>query len=217
VDGVKMSKSLGNFLTIKDALRRYRPQAIRYFILTGHYRNPIDFSEAALESAARGWERLVGPVQVVRERLQSGQAPQGGDEGLLSTLAEYRTRFIAAMSDDFNAPAAIAVLFEFSRLVNTLLYPPEAGSQPGPAASRGTLEAVEALYRELAGDVLGILPAATAQGGSAQREADLIRLLIELRAQARQDKNWALSDSIRDRLAEMGIALQDGKEGTTFR
>ncbi|MBI4770476.1 MAG: cysteine--tRNA ligase [Chloroflexi bacterium] len=216
VDGVKMSKSLGNVLTIKDALQRYRPQAIRYFNLTGHYRNPIGFSEAALEGAARGWERLVGPVQAVRERLQSGQAPPGGDEGLLGALAEYRTRFIAAMNDDFNAPAAIAVLFELSRLVNTLLYPPEADGQPGPAAGRGTLEAVEALYRELAGDVLGILPATTALGGSAQREADLIRLLIELRAQARQDKNWALSDSIRDRLAEMGIALQDGREGTTW-
>ena len=221
VNGVKMSKSLNNFIRIKDALETYRPEALRYFMLSGHYRNPVDFSEVALRGAARGWDRVIAPARTVRERLLSEELAEGSDEAFLRVLEEYKAGFVAAMNDDFNAPAALAVLFELTRTVNSLLHPEEDGggaSQPG----RGTLEAIDALYRELAGGVLGILPEAGRGGqadreGLAEREAGLIRLLIELRTEARQNKNWALSDTIRDRLAYLGVILEDGKEGTRWR
>jgi cysteinyl-tRNA synthetase len=210
LDSVKMSKSLGNTLTIKDALKRWKPEALRFFILSGHYRNPIDFSDEALEAAARGWERAISPALAVRNRLRSPGLPDGSSSDVASALAEIRADFVAAMDDDFNSPAAIAALFELSKLTNTLL---NAEATPGRAA----LEAVAALYDELGGQVLGLLPRASVATGSAEREAGLIRLLIEMRAEARQRKDFAASDKIRDRLREIGVTLEDGKSGTTWK
>ncbi len=211
LDSVKMSKSLGNTLTVKEALERWQPEAIRYFILSGHYRGPIDFSDEALEAAARGWERAVSPAQAIRERLRSPDLPAGGAEALSAALTDVHTRFVEAMDDDFNTPVAISVIFELSRLANTLL---KAEAPPG----RGALEAVLRVFEELAGQVLGVLPRQTAGGrGDAEREAALIRLLISMRAEARQRKDFAQADSIRDRLKEIGVTLEDGKDGTTWK
>ncbi len=112
------------------------------------------------------------------------------------------------MDDDFNAPAALAVLFDFTREVNSGL-----AMEKGPG--REDLEAFARLYRELAGDVLGVLP--KKGSGSGDRESPLIRLLADLRNEARARKEWALSDSIRERLSRMGIILEDGKDGTTWK
>jgi cysteinyl-tRNA synthetase len=209
VNGIKMSKSLGNFITIKDALRDYRPEAIRTFVLSGHYSNPIDFSREALDAAQRGWERLYGAVSLVRERLRD--APEGEDgAGFLSLLDEHRARFVEAMDDDFNAPVALSVLQGLTREVNTLL-----GS--GEPVGRRTLEAIEGLYRELGGDVLGIIPAETATSADAALQDGLIRLLIELRADYRAARDFAHADAIRDRLAELGVTLEDRPDGTTYK
>jgi cysteinyl-tRNA synthetase len=211
LDGVKMSKSLGNVLTITDALRRWRPEAIRLFTYSAHYRSPIDFSEEALEAAARGWERAIGPALVVRQRLRSPSLPEGGAADVAPALADFKQRFVEAMSDDFNIPVAVSVLFDLAKLANTLLA-------AEPPAGRGALEAVEALYRELAGQVLGLLPeTASANGANAEREAELIRLLIELRAEARARKDFAASDRIRDQLKALGVILEDGKGGTSWK
>jgi cysteinyl-tRNA synthetase len=210
VDGVKMSKSLGNFTTIKDALKRYKPEALRFFILSGHYRNPIDFSDTALEAASKGWERLTAPALAVRERLRSPATGAGASGDVASLVAETKRRCLEALDDDFNAPMTIAALFDFSRSVNTFL---NAEAQPGQAA----LEAIDGLYREIGGQVLGIVPASTATGASAEREAALIRLLIELRAEARQHKDFALADSIRERARQLGVLLEDGKDGTIWK
>jgi len=210
VDGVKMSKSLGNFLTIKEALKRYKPEALRFFILSGHYRNPIDFSEGALEAARLGWERLVAPALAVGERLRSPALPDGASGEITGSVAETRSRCLAALNDDFNAPAAIAALFDFSKVVNTLLNAETAPARPA-------LEAIDTLYRELGGQVLGIIPEQALSAVNAEREAGLIRLLIEMRAQARQRKDFAQSDAIRDRLRDLGVVLEDGKEGTVWK
>src|SRR5579859_1706764 len=211
VNGVKMSKSLGNFTTIKDALKRYKPEALRFFILSGHYRNPIDFSDGALEAASKGWERLVAPALAVRERRRSPATAAADSAGEVTALvAEARQRCLEALDDDFNAPVAIAALFDFSRSVNTLL---NAATPPGQAA----LEAVDGLYREIGGQVLGIVPERAASGASAEREAGLIRLLIELRGEARQRKDFALADSIRERARQLGVVLEDSKEGTSWK
>jgi cysteinyl-tRNA synthetase len=213
VDGVKMSKSLGNFSTIKDLLKRYRPEALRFFILSGHYRNPIDFSDAALEAASKGWERLTGPALAVRERLRSAQVGDGAAAGDVTAMVEEtRQRCLQALNDDFNAPAAIAALFDFGRGVNTLL-------NAEPVAGRAALEAIDAVYREFGAQVLGVIPERLAAGDEAraEREAGLIRLLITLRAEARQRKDYAVADSIRERARALGILLEDGKDGTTWR
>ena len=210
VDGVKMSKSLGNFTTIKDALKRYKPEALRFFILSGHYRNPIDFSDGALEAASKGWERLVAPALAVRERRRSPATAADSAGEVTALVAETKQRCLEALDDDFNAPVAIAALFDFSRSVNTLL---NAATQPGQAA----LEAIDGLYREIGGQVLGIVPERAASGASAEREAGLIRLLIELRGEARQRKDFALADSIRERARQLGVVLEDSKEGTSWK
>jgi cysteinyl-tRNA synthetase len=209
VAGVKMSKSLNNFVSLRDALAKYRPEAIRFFILSGNYRSPLDYSEEAMQGAVRGWERLVGSYPVLLQRLAAPEAQGSPQSSAASDLTEdIRRRFRQAMEEDFNAPAAIAALFDFTREVNTGL-----GSEKGPGHK--DLELFAALYRELAGDVLGLLP--TGDAGTRARESSLIQLLVKLRNEARTRKDWALSDAIRDRLAEIGVLLEDGKEGTTWK
>jgi len=213
VDGVKMSKSLGNFTTIKDLLTRYKPEALRFFILSGHYRNPIDFSDGALEAASRGWERLIAPALAVRERLKHNPQPDGtqASAGVSELVRGVKQRCLDALDDDFNAPVAVAALFEFSRSVNTLL-----AEDPPPTPA--DLALIDSLYQEIAGQVLGIIPAQAAHSGAnAEREAGLIRLLIELRAEARQRKDFGAADKIRDQARALGVILEDGKDGTSWK
>jgi cysteinyl-tRNA synthetase len=209
VDGIKMGKSLGNFVTIKDALQRHEPMAIRFFILSSHYRSPTDFSEAALEAASKGLERLYGAVKLMRDRLDTAE-DSGADAAFQKVMEEHEARFIEAMDDDFNTPQALAALFDLTRDVNTLLNSEEP-------VSRGTLEAIDGLYRELGGDVLGIIPDQLPEEAGAGLEDALVQILIDLRQEFRQAKDWAKADAIRDRLAEVGIALEDGPDGTRWR
>jgi len=211
VDGVKMSKSLGNFTTIKDLLKRYKPEALRFFILSGHYRNPADFSDTALEAASKGWERLTAPALAVRERLRLAGEASPADQAALDLAAETKRRCLEALDDDFNAPMALAALFDFARGVNTLL------SADGPPGQAG-LAALDAVYAEIGGQVLGIVPTQAAGGAAnAEREGGLIRLLIELRAQARARKDFGQADAIRDQAKGLGVVLEDGKEGTSWK
>ncbi len=212
VEGVKMGKSLGNAIFIKDMLQNYDPMTIRFFILSSHYRSPTDFSEEALDAAAKGLERLYGAVSLVRERLRDAEG-EDVDPEWADKLDGYRARFIEVMDDDFGSPQGIAALFDLGREVNAVLNSDES-------LSRGTLEAIDGLYRELGGDVLGIVPADIAQqagGAVGDRVDDLVRLLIDLRQEAREAREWERADAIRDRLAEMGVALEDGPEGTRWR
>jgi cysteinyl-tRNA synthetase len=213
VDGVKMGKSLGNSISIKQALSRHAPMTIRFFVLSSHYRSPTDFSEGALDAAGRGLERLNSTVALVRERIGNATG-EDADPAWAARLDECRGRFEAGMDDDFNTPRAIAALFDLSRDVNTFLN----SDQP---ASRGTLEATEDLYRTLGSDVLGILFEGRASGAASEADSELldglVRMLVEFRQEARQERDWAKADAIRDRLADMGIALEDGPEGTRWR
>ena len=209
LDGVKMSKSLGNTLTIKDALAQYRSEAIRAFILSSHYSSPIDFSDDAIEAAHKGWLRLWGAVSLVREQLRTA-ADGDADPAVLDLLNEAKRSFIEKMDDDFNAPAALAVLQELTRQVNTLI------NEKGPH-TKGTLTAIDNLYRELGGEVLGIVPDQAEASADAEREDGLIRLLIDLRAQARAQKDWSTSDQVRDQLKALGVVLEDRADGTIWK
>ena len=209
VDGVKMGKSLGNFTTIKQALQEYDPLVLRFFILSSHYRSPTDFSNTALNGASKGQDRLLGVVRAVRKRLETAKAGEL-DSNVDALLRERKTRFLAAMDDDFNAPKAIGVLFDFSREVNRLLNRDEP-------LKHDSLQAIDQFYRELGGDILGLVPDTMPQQTGAGLEADLMQLLIEMRQKARQAKDWSQADAIRNRLLEIGIALEDGPQGTTWR
>ena len=209
LDGVKMSKSLGNTLTIKDALARWRPEAIRTFILSSHYSNPIDFSDDAIEAAFKGWQRIWGAVTLVRDQLRRAQSGEANAD-VLAMLEKAKATFMEKMNDDFNMPAALASLQDLTRQVNTLL-------NEGDTQSQETLTAVDQLYRELGGDVLGIVPDQAESSANAEREDGLIRLLIDLRANARANKDWATSDQIRDQLRDLGVALEDRADGTIWK
>ncbi|MBN1934356.1 MAG: cysteine--tRNA ligase [Anaerolineae bacterium] len=215
VDGTKMGKSLGNFTTVKDALTRHAPTTIRFFVLSSHYRSNTDFSDEALEAAGKGYERLIGAVGQVRQRLASQQlagadVEQAADDAFGQVIAQHKARFLAAMDDDLNTPQAMATLFDLNKVVNTLL-------NSGDAVSGGTLKAVDEAYRELGGGILGLIPDQLPQEAAAGLDDALMRLIIDLRAQARSSKDWATADTIRRRLTEIGVSLEDRPESTVWR
>ncbi len=189
LDGVKMSKSLGNTLTIKDALGRWRAEAIRSFILSSHYSNPIDLSDEAVEAAYKGWQRMWGAVTLVREQMR--HAAEGEvDTAVQEMLAQARAGFIEKMNDDFNAPAALAVLQDLTRKVNSLLN--QSGSQ-----TAGSLAAIDQTYRELGGDILGIIPEQIDSSQNVGREDGLLRLIgrSTIRSPRKKRLGYIRSDS----------------------
>ncbi len=213
VEGIKMGKSLGNAIYLKDLMERHDPMTIRFFVLSSHYRSVTDFGEEALAAAGRGLERLTGTVALVRDWLRRAQGDEV-DAEWATKLNEYRERFEEAMDDDFNTPRAIANLFDLSRETNTHLNSDEM-------PSKGTLEAIDDFYRKLGGDVLGIRFDAKSGEGTGQADADfldgLVQMLIRIREEARQARDWARADAIRDELLEMGVSLEDGPQGTRWR
>ena len=196
VDGEKMSKSLGNFFTIREVLEKYHPEVVRYLLVSSHYRSGINYSEDNLKEAKGALERFYIALKGLPDA-----APAGGEA--------FAERFAAAMDDDFNSPEACAVLFEMVREVNRL-------KETDVAAAA----ALAASLRQLA-EVLGVLQLDAdtfLQAGAAGKvDAAEVEALIAARLQARADKNWAESDRIRDQLTSMGVVLEDGKGGTTWR
>jgi len=210
VDGVKMSKSLGNFIRIRDALKDYRPEVVRMHAISAHYSNPLDYSDQSLQDLSRAWSRLHDALRLTRRQMNNAPETEDGN-GFLARVQQARDEFSAAMDDDFNTPKAIASLQEFTREVNALLNGDAAVGLP-------VLREIEAAYNATAGDILGILPAAeVADGGNAERESKLIEMLIAMRARARAEKNYAESDRIRDALADLGIVLEDRPDGTLWK
>ncbi len=210
VNKVKMSKSLGNFLSIKDALTLYSPEAIRLFILSSHYRGPVDFGREAILAAERGIERLHGTVRALRARTKDAVPSGTADLSYITDLDPYRDAFIEAMNDDFNTPQAIAALFDFNKEVNTLLT-------SGQLISRGTLAAMDGLYRELGGKVLGIIPDDLSQEVGGELVEGLMDIILGIRQRYREVKDWEQSDALRDRLEALGITVEDRPDGATWR
>ena len=205
---VKMSKSLNNFVSIKDALRQHRPETIRFFMLSAHYSNPVVYSPEAMMAAAGGWERLYGAVRLARQTMNT--APESDDgNSFLPMLDKAKSDFKAAMDDDFNTPKAIAALQDLTREVNTLL-------NSGASIGMSVLKAIDDTYTELGG-VLGLIPKGDVTASNGQREAALIEMLVDLRARARASKNFAESDRIRNELAKLGVVLEDRPTGTVWR
>jgi len=213
VDGVKMGKSLGNFITLKDAFRKHHPLAIRYFVLTSHYRSPLDFSDAAIEAAEKGLARIHAAVGALRKALSSpaGAGDAGGETPAERELEGFRTEFEQAMDEDFNTPSSVAVIADMVRWTNTLL----AQEAPG----RTALEKALALFNRLGGDALGIVTEKLLdeQGAPGGLEGRLIELLTGLRNEMRKARNFAAADRIREGLSQLGVELKDGADGTTWK
>lgn len=211
VDGIKMSKSLGNFLTIKDALKLYSPEAIRYFILSSHYRGPVDFSRDALQAAQRGINRMHNTVRKLRRAMKAASSAAGTAVlAEVGSLEDYRENFQAAMDDDFNTPEALATLFELVKEVNRHL-------DNHSNHAMGTLAAMDRAFRDLGGRILGIIPEDLESRIGGQVVEGLVEFLLELRQEFRESREWEKADVIRDRLSELGVVVEDGPGDTTWR
>jgi cysteinyl-tRNA synthetase len=201
VNGQKMSKSLGNFTTIKELLKKYAPTVLRFFILQSHYRSTLDFSDEAISAAKNGLEKL---TETYNRLLQSSIGKATLD------LEPYRKKFHAALNDDFNTPQAIALFFDLAREINTTL------SREG--FSEQEKSNLIDFFDTYAKNILGILPAsATATQGDSTVLSKVMELVLEIRKDARAKKDFATSDLIRDRLKEAGIEVKDTKDGAVWR
>ncbi len=203
IDNKKMSKSLGNFFTVRDAAKVYGYEAIRFFMLSAHYRSPINYSEESLMQAKAALERLRNAESNMEFIAKNGDtAPLSENQKeLLSSFDKYREKFISAMDDDINTADAIAAIFELVRDVNSAI-----SDNPTAAFAQECLKRV----RELC-DVLGII------GKKEENSLDSeIEDMIEKRQAARREKNFAEADRIRDELAKMGIILEDTPQGVKW-
>ena len=195
VDNEKMSKSLGNFFTVRDVLKQYDAESVRYFLLSGHYRSQLNYSDDNLKQAKAALERLYTALRGTKANTQVE----------LTQFAEV-TKFKAAMDDDFNTPEALSVLFELAKELNKQEDAAKAADIAGVLVKLG--------------EVLGILqsdPETFLQGEQNDDEVAQIEALIAKRNQARADKDWGAADEARDALTAMGIVLEDGAQGTTWR
>jgi cysteinyl-tRNA synthetase len=196
INDEKMSKSLGNFFTVREILERYQAEEVRYFILTSQYRSPLNYSDEHLDNARNALTRFY-------------TALRGLPEATPTADTQFEKDFHAAMLDDFNTPEALATLFELVREINRVRAEDEAA-----AASLG------ALLRQL-GDLIGILQSdaeSYLRGGASANDGDAeVDALVTQRNEAKANKDWSTADEIRNKLQEMGIVLEDGPSGTTWR
>jgi cysteinyl-tRNA synthetase len=221
VDKEKMSKSLGNFFTIKEILEQFEPEVVRFFLLQTHYRSPIEFSDAQLREMEATLDRYYVTVLRINDFLA---APVGkkdktqGAEELEKILSSYRARFVEAMDDDFNTALAIGHMFELVREVNRFL-----DGKPSGRKARELVEQTLALLKET-GSVLRLFERTPAEWYASLMDVkhigltpDDIETLIQKRQEARKQKDWAEADRIRDSLDEKGIILEDKTTGTVWR
>ncbi len=204
INNEKMSKSLGNFFTVREILQHFDPEVVRFFMLSAHYRNPINFSPELLNQAKSALERLYNCKNNLLHLMQNAEdkEPTAEEKDFVYALMSYKKKFEDAMDDDINTADALAAVFDMVRDLNSVV---------SPKIPKKLIEQAYGLLDELA-DVLGIL-----RKDTMRRELDdEIKMLIEKRQQARKEKNWALADQIRDELKERGIILEDTPQGVRW-
>ena len=203
VDNVKMSKSLGNFFTVRDVAEKYGYEPIRYLLISAQYRSPINYSTDIIEQCIAALNRLYTCRDSHDFELKNAaDAEHDGDKAIIDGFNKYREQFIAAMDDDLNTADAIASIFELVRDINTNVV--------GKTPSKALVEGAIAMFDELTG-VLGLVYNRKTETLDSDVEA-----LIEARTNARKEKNWAEADRIRDQLKEMGIVLEDTAQGVKW-
>lgn len=210
IKGEKMSKSLGNFFLLREVLENFEGRVIRFFILSAHYRKPIDFSDNELIQSKSGLERIENAISRAKERLAEKVSNEGENlESLKESLENTKDKFIKVMDEDFNTAGGIGAIFEIVKDLNKALDE-EKISAKGLEIIEETIEYIRTVME----DVLGVLLKVEVQVGNMTSE--LVEFLLELRREARDNKDWDFSDKVRDRLQGMGIKLKDGKDKTTW-
>jgi cysteinyl-tRNA synthetase len=201
VDDEKMSKSLGNFFTIREVLKKYHPEVVRYFLLSSHYRSPINYSEENLIEAKGGLERFYTALRPFADVQPVA----------LDTLkdSDYYQRFVTAMDDDFNTREALAAMYDLVRDINTQAKTDEARARQLVAE----LKAMAGIFGILDADPEAFLQG----GGEGDLDAEQIEALIVERADAKKNRDFARADQIREELLAQGVVLEDSREGTTWR
>ena len=214
VNEEKMSKSLGNFFMVIDILEHYAPEVLRFFIVSTHYRSPLDFSDARLTEAGKSLERLA----VAKENLAALKAlvnagPTEASLAIRAKVSELREAFLEAMRDDFNTALAISHMFALAKEIN--IY--KAGLEEAGLKPDGKLVAMfDEVFAEMC-SIIGVLESTTVkEEATDSKEEDLIELLISMRQEARKAKNYALADELRNKLAGIGITLQDTPQGVKW-
>ena len=209
----KMSKSLGNFFTAREVLKKYSAEAIRMFFAQAYYRGPLNFTDELLTAAGRGLEKITNLADKVNTEIKKNNSRlPAGRQGVKPEFdfKSFYKRFEEAMDEDFNTSQAIAVIFDFVKEVNRIIASSES-------VDVNFYNDVKTFLIKTAENVLGIVDFNKTTAGDDKLVNDLIELLITLRTEAKQNKNYQLSDTIRDRLKELGVVLQDSKEGTSYK
>lgn len=228
IDDVKMSKSLGNFFSVRDVLKEYEPGVIRHFFASRHYRSPANYGVEELEAAGTAYRRLVSTLDAGRRALaeaekagaEKAEAKEEGEGGsfafasLMADAEEAEGKFIQGMDDDFNTAVGIAALHDLARSINEFLHTRGGMGRCNREDLEGLHKAVETF--ETIGGILGLFQESGASGDSGLSES-LVSLLIEVRNDLRQKKEWALADKIRDSLKDIGIVLEDTSIGTIWK
>lgn len=202
IDDEKMSKSLGNGILVKDLRKAHKPAAIRYFMLSTHYRNPLNYNADTIQQAENSVDRIANAVNNVKHRLSASDQASPVEASLAGRLTEIRQLFHEKMQDDFNTPDAITAIFEWVNEANLLLQK--------EVVAKASLEALLDLFNEM-NEVLRIF-----WQEEELVDADIDQLITE-RVEARQNKNWARADEIRDLLSAKGIMLEDTPQGMRWR
>lgn len=221
----KMSKSLGNFFLVREILDKFAPEIVRFYLLSTHYRSPLDFDDEKLTASQRGLERIKTSFRLLNEGLNSPVTDGSAadiDKQFANKLEEIKDSFEKAMDDDFNTALAVAVWFDLAREVNAYL----AKLTPGKTkASLELLESAEKLFISI-NRVLGIFKEDSVTAKillDKSEDSDdgltdkLLQIIIDVRQQARKNKDWAMADTIRDSLKELGISLEDTPQGVRWK
>lgn len=198
----KMSKSLGNFFTIREVLEKYEPEVIRFFMLNAHYRSPIDFSDKGLDEAKQGLERIKNTIDNIKTAAKNAEEDVKGN--ISEIITDTKKKFLAAMDDDFNTREAIAAIFELTKNVNHIL---------SDGLNRDALNMIIDTYKEFGG-ILGLFQDEKKEEGITE---DLISLIVDIRENARKNKDWETSDKIRSKLKELGVIIEDIKNGSQVK
>ena len=199
VRGEKMSKSLGNFITIKELLKEYSPEVYRFFVLSTHYRSPIDFSDDILKQAENSLKRIQNTGSSLLEKLNEGNLPKEDSSDIALELVQFKKEFFDAMDNDFNTPIALSSLFEFTHKINKALN--------GNEISENTLMSIINTFKIIE-DILGFSIIVSEDIGS-DLSNDLLNIITDVRQELRAKKDWDLADKIRDNLADLDISLED--------
>ncbi|NTW05311.1 MAG: cysteine--tRNA ligase [Peptococcaceae bacterium] len=216
----KMSKSLGNFFLVREILAKFPSETVRFFLLSTHYRSPLDFDDEKLEAAGKGLERVKNCLRLIYESEKNSFADGGDTAGFLSLLDLRRREFETAMDDDFNTALAIGVLFELVGDINSYLHKAVPDSLVSSTALAGAVHLIKDIN-----SVLGLF--SLDEGGNILLEKNrpgggeladgLLELIVRMRQDARSRKDWATSDNIRDGLKELGITLEDTPQGPRWK